>query len=150
MRITEYLEPRAVVDIASTTRDEVIAELVQVAVASYDLLESATHITDVVQARERLGSTGLGGGVAIPHERFPSMARHVLVVGRSAMGVPFEAPDEEPVQVFFLVLGPPRVKEHLALLAAIARVCKTDNFVQRVLAAADAGALYHLLDGLEV
>jgi PTS system nitrogen regulatory IIA component len=150
MRVTEILDPRAVLDLQGTSADAVITELVQTAVEVYPLTEEVEHIIDVVRARERLGSTGLGGGVAIPHERFPTMAQHVLVVGRAPQGVDFQAPDGDPVQVFFLVLGPPRVKEHVAILKAIASVCLSECFVERVLAAPDPAGVYELLDTLEV
>jgi nitrogen PTS system EIIA component len=96
--------------------------------------------------REELGSTAVGGGVAIPHCKLPGVRREVVAVAVSPRGVDFGAADGEPVRLFFLVVSPPgSPAEHLRVLAAISRWVKSDGNVGRLLAAHDRDAIYGLL-----
>ena len=89
--------------------------------------------------RENVMSTGIGGGIAIPHARTPEVNRTVVVLGRSLQGVEFDAIDGEPVEVVFLILGPPESSaEHVKVLARIARLVKQPEFHAAVLKAETA------------
>lgn len=85
--------------------------------------------------RERLGSTAIGRGIAIPHCKLDSLAKVVVAVGLAPAGVDFAAPDAQPVRLFFVVVSPSRSPaEHLQSLAAISRWVKADGRVDRLLA----------------
>lgn len=89
--------------------------------------------------REKVISTGIGGGIAIPHARTPEVTRTVVVLGRSLKGVEFDAVDGKPVEVVFLILGPPESSaEHVKVLARIARLVKQPEFHAAVLQAETA------------
>lgn len=89
--------------------------------------------------REKVISTGIGGGIAIPHARTPEVDRTVVVLGRSLQGVDFDAIDGKPVEVVFLILGPPESSaEHVKVLARIARLVKQPEFHAAVLQAETA------------
>jgi PTS system nitrogen regulatory IIA component len=89
--------------------------------------------------REKVMSTGIGGGIAIPHARTPGVTRTVVVLGRSVAGVEFDAVDGKPVEVVFLILGPPESSaEHVKVLARIARLVKQPEFHAAVLQAESA------------
>lgn len=99
--------------------------------------------------REALGSTGLGGGLAVPHSKLAGVGRAWLAVGVHPRGVEFGAPDGAPVRVFLALVSPPSTPAaHLNLLAAIARWAKVPGRIEALAGAADARAILELLDGV--
>ena len=112
---------------------EVLGEIL----ASADPELSAQAIFDRLVARERLGSTGLGEGCALPHARAPGLDRTVAAFLRLRRGVDFDSPDHEPVDLVFGLLVPEEsTDEHLEILAAIARVF-SDEQVRSSIRSAD-------------
>jgi PTS system nitrogen regulatory IIA component len=98
--------------------------------------------------RERLGSTGLGYGVAIPHSRMAGLDQPVGVFIRLATPIPFDAFDGCPVQLVFVLLVPEEDNDtHLHILAELARMFSDPAFRESLLAAANADALHALLTG---
>lgn len=108
----------------------------------------ATHIFDQLVARERLGSTAIGHGVAIPHCRLPilhAMGCFILL----KEGLPLNAPDNIPVNMFFALAVPLEATDsHLALLAAIAQGFHNENFRQSLLQANSRSELYEQLSNI--
>ncbi len=103
-------------------------------------------VTDNLFARERMGSTGLGQGVAIPHGRIKGLKQPSAALVRLASAVPFEAPDNQPVQLLVFLLVPEAASaKHLELLSVIAEMLSDDAFRQRMLDAPDAQALHRLV-----
>ncbi len=97
--------------------------------------------------REKLGSTALGHGVAVPHCKIEGLREVVVAVGLFRKGIDFEATDGEPVRLLFLVVSPSASPAaHLQSLAAISRWVRGDHHVERVLALADPQAIFDLLD----
>jgi len=93
-----------------------------------------------------LGTTGIGEGVAIPHARNAMVKEMVLLMGRSKNGIDFSSLDDKPVHLFFLLLIPQEEKvKNLAVLAEIARMVKKPDFINQLLEAPDARAVYKLL-----
>lgn len=96
--------------------------------------------------RERLGATGVGEGVAIPHARLPGLDRMTALFARLARPVDFEAVDDSPVDLVFLLLAPETARaEHLKSLARISRLMRDPQMRQKLRGAADAAAIYALL-----
>jgi PTS system nitrogen regulatory IIA component len=88
--------------------------------------------------RERLGSTGIGGGIGIPHGKIKDLETLVLGFGLSRKGVDFESIDGQPTHIFFVLITPEdSTGLHLKLLARISRMLKNDPFKERLLNAAD-------------
>ncbi|MDR2924611.1 MAG: PTS IIA-like nitrogen regulatory protein PtsN [Azoarcus sp.] len=105
-------------------------------------------IFDKLFARERLGSTGMGDGVAIPHSRIEGLSEPACAFIRLAAPVPFDAFDEQPVKLIFVLLVPSDANDtHLQILAELAQMFSNAAFRRQLLAAADAQALYALLTG---
>lgn len=103
-------------------------------------------VTDNLFARERLGSTGLGQGVAIPHGRIKGLKQPSAAVLRLAAPVPFEAPDNQPVQLLVFLLVPESASgKHLEILSTVAEMLCDDGFRQRLLDAPDAATLHRLV-----
>jgi PTS system nitrogen regulatory IIA component len=118
-----------------------LAELgaVVTGVSSRDLLEGLVQ-------RERLGSTGLGGGIAIPHAKFKGLDRIHCLVGRLEQPIEFEAIDNEPVDLIFVLLAPEHASgDHLKALARISRLLREPKALDRLRAARDAKSLYAIL-----
>ncbi|MDP2840462.1 MAG: PTS sugar transporter subunit IIA, partial [Syntrophales bacterium] len=90
----------------------------------------------VLLERERLGSTGIGDGIAIPHGKLPGLEEMVVSFGRSREGIAFEAMDGKPVHLFFLLMAPENsAGQHLKALAKISRMLKDANFRKNLLEA---------------
>ena len=103
-------------------------------------------VFDSLFAREKLGSTGLGYGVAIPHGRIKGLRETCCAFIRTASGVPFEAPDGEPVRLVFSMLVPAQATEqHLQMLSELAQMFSDPAFRDALLAAPDAPAAHRLL-----
>ncbi len=103
-------------------------------------------IFDVLMQRERLGSTALGGGIAIPHGRFPGVEKVMGVFARLAAPVDFDALDHKPVDIVFMLMAPEGAgADHLKALARISRVLRDATLVEKLRATRDAGTLYALL-----
>lgn len=103
------------------------------------------EVFDSLFARERLGSTGLGHGVAIPHGRVKSLKEAVAAFVKVAHPIPFDAPDGLPVNFIFVLLVPERATDlHLQLLGELAQTFSDPAFREKLLATDDPDALYRL------
>jgi PTS system nitrogen regulatory IIA component len=118
------------------------------------LAEKAAEITGVEERvifetllqRERLGSTGVGGGIAIPHGKLPGIDRIYGLFARLARPVEFEALDDQPVDLMFLLLAPEGAgADHLKALARIARILREPGIAAKLRGSADKSALYAVL-----
>lgn len=103
-------------------------------------------VFDSLFARERLGSTGLGQGVAIPHGRIKGLKDALGAFVRLAQAVPFDAPDARPVQLLFVLLVPEQATEkHLQILSELAQMFSDRALREAMTGAADAAALHQLI-----
>ncbi len=148
MKLGDFLDKELVLPaLKARTKKEVLAELVAAVGAKVPDLDADAALS-VLMEREALGTTGIGDGVAIPHGKMDSLENIVLVVGRSAQGVDFDALDFKPCTIFFLVLAPEQVAGmHLRILAGISRLLKDENFRRSFNEAADKDELWRLLAG---
>lgn len=122
--------------------------------ALHELAEKAAKITgldsrellETLMQRERLGSTGVGRGIAIPHGRVPNLDRIVCVFARTQEPIPFDALDDEPVDLIFLLLAPEHAgADHLKALARISRLLRNHPSIEKLRGAHDRAALYAVL-----
>ena len=103
-------------------------------------------VFDSLFAREKLGSTGLGQGVAIPHGRIKGLKDALCAFVRLAQPVPFDAPDGAPVSLVFVLLVPEQATEkHLQILSELAQMFSDRALREAMVGAPDAGALHHLI-----
>ena len=103
-------------------------------------------VFDTLLQRERLGSTGIGEGIAIPHGKLPGLDRLFGLAARLEKPIDFDALDGQPVDILFLLLAPEDAgADHLKALSRIARVLRQPGLVERVRATRDAAALYAVL-----
>lgn len=103
-------------------------------------------VTDSLFARERLGSTGLGHGVAIPHGRIKGLKQPLAAVFQLANPIGFDAPDEQPVSLLIFLLVPEAsTQKHLEILSEIAELLSDGSLRERMKSSADAAALHQLV-----
>ena len=143
MKITDILAEEALVaDLGGKTKDEVIVELARVVATHHPEINHA-RLVGALEERERLNSTALGEGVAIPHGKMPGLKRVVAAFGRSRAGVDFSSLDGKPTHLFFLLVAPEdSAGAHLKALARISRLLKDATFRDRLLEAPDAHAIW--------
>lgn len=146
MRLGSLIRPDLIFpDLPAGDRAEVLRALAG-RLAERGLVSDAGTLFDKLWEREQLGSTALGGGIAIPHCKLDRLKSGVVALGRVQEGVDFGAADGQPVRLFFLVISPSQSPaEHLQILAAISRWVKGGGRVEALLAEPDAGALYEYL-----
>ena len=107
---------------------------------------SGVEIYNTLIQRERLGSTGVGGGIAIPHGKLPSLRKSFGVFARLEEPVDFDAIDEEPVDIVMLLLAPENAgADHLKALARISRLLRDPKSVEKLRGCRDRAALYAVL-----
>jgi PTS system nitrogen regulatory IIA component len=107
---------------------------------------SEREVFDTVLQRERLGSTGVGNGIAIPHGKINSVKRIAGVFAQLDTPVDFEALDDQPVDIVFLLLAPENAgADHLKALSRIARMLRDPDRIAKLRTAHDASLLYELL-----
>lgn len=145
-RITELLKEAYILgDLRAQTKREALAEMAGLFRASQGRFDPEAML-QVLLEREKLGSTGIGDGIAIPHGKLEGLAEMVVAFGRSRKGIDFEAMDGRPVHLFFLLMAPDNSTGlHLKALAKISRMLKDGEFRQRLLAAEGAADLYRVI-----
>ena len=143
MQITDLLrEPLVIPTLRERTKAGVLRELAESVVAQHPDVD-ASRLADVLCERERLGSTGIVAGVAIPHGRLPGLSALIGAFGRHLDGVDFESLDGSPTKLFFLLVAPEDSNgDHLKALAQISRLVKDTAFRDSLLAARDQHELY--------
>ncbi|HNQ18007.1 MAG TPA: PTS sugar transporter subunit IIA [Smithellaceae bacterium] len=126
-------------------KTEVLQELVQTIIDGGLKLDSSVAM-EVLQQREKLGSTGIGDGVAIPHGKIPVLEDLVVAFGRSKEGISFDAIDGKPVHLFFLLLAPENsAGQHLKALAKISKMLKVVDFRKKLMDAKSSEDLYKII-----
>jgi PTS system nitrogen regulatory IIA component len=136
MKITDMLKREFVVEqLKAGNKRDALAELAGVFALGRIKVDSEAML-HVLLERERLGSTGIGDGIAIPHGKLSGLEEMVVSFGRSREGIAFEAMDGKPVHLFFLLMAPENsAGQHLKALAKISRMLKDANFRKSLLEA---------------
>lgn len=148
MNLVKLLSPEQIIaDLEAVEHWGAITELVSRLVTCGLLAADACKATlEALRAREQLVSTGIGGGVAIPHAFSDQVEEVVAVLGRSTQGIDFEAVDRAPVHVIVLFVVPRKNYQlHLRMLAAIAKMFNGQNITQRILGASDRDEILAIL-----
>jgi PTS system nitrogen regulatory IIA component len=143
MKIEDILaEDLVVADLAARSKNEVLVELAHAITNGHPELDVA-KLVGALEERERLNSTALGDGVAIPHGKLPGIKRVFAAFGRSRQGVDFQSLDGKPTHLFFVLAAPEdSAGAHLKALARISRLLKDATFRDRLLEAPDAHAIW--------
>ena len=147
MKITDILSEDLVVPaLAGRSKGEVIEELAGAVARRYREEIDRQKLVQALEDREKLNSTALGEGVAIPHGKLPGLRRVVAAFGRSPGGVDFQSLDGKPTHLFFLLVAPEdSAGAHLKALARISRLLKDPGFRTRLLEAPDGPAIWTII-----
>jgi nitrogen PTS system EIIA component len=148
MSIGDLIGPaEVVVGLRVADKAQLLAELSRRAAAARSLAQPV--LLRALQAREQLGSTGLGRGFALPHARLKELPRIFACLARLGRPIDYEAVDDKPVDLVVLLLTPESAaNQHLATLAALSRPFRDEAFMQQVRKAPDAAALHKVLTGV--
>ena len=146
MKILDLLDRNCILPaLKAGNKKEVLEELAAPLVPGPDGL-GLKNVVDVLMDRERLGSTGIGDNIAIPHGKLPNLSRLRLAFGRSLKGVDFDSMDGKPTHLFFLLLAPINSAGlHLKALAKISRMLMSQSFRESLMKAASVDEIYQLL-----
>ena len=145
MDLGDLITPEGIIpSLKAKTKKQALQEL---AAKAADLIElPAREIFDTLLQRERLGSTGLGRGIAIPHVKFKSLKKIVCLFARLETPIDFESLDNEPVDLIFLLLAPEHASgDHLKALARISRLMREPDVSEQLRASDDRKALLAVL-----
>jgi PTS system nitrogen regulatory IIA component len=145
MELGDLLTPDAVVPALKASNKKQALQALSEQAAKLAGLQSR-DVYEALQQRELLGSTGVGRGIAIPHGRLPALQKIFSVFARLEHPIDFEAPDEEPVDLVFLLLAPEHAgADHLKALARISRLLREPQSLEKLRTAPDRAALFALL-----
>ncbi|HDR90898.1 MAG TPA: PTS sugar transporter subunit IIA [candidate division Zixibacteria bacterium] len=115
-------------DLSSTNRDDVLEELVALLANSEKVSEDTENILKALKEREKLASTGIGFGVALPHARAKGVKGMVIAFGRSEEGIDFHSLDKKPVHLFFAIVVPDTaINTHLTALGKLSYLLKDEE-----------------------
>jgi PTS system nitrogen regulatory IIA component len=146
MKISEFLSSNAVVsELSAHSKAAVLDELCQALARAHPELK-AERLLEVLREREKLGSTGIGEGVAIPHGKMGGLPQLMASFGVSRPGVDFDAIDGKPTHLFFALVAPENSAGiHLKALARISRLFKNNRFRESILEARTSEDIYQLI-----
>ncbi len=144
MRLTDILDPKLVLpDLKGQNKREVLNEFSALLYGNSKIQDSHEFL-EVILAREALGSTGIGEGIAIPHGKLKSLNDLILSFGLSRAGIDFDAMDGKPVHIFFVLIAPEDSPgDHLKALARISRILKNRSFRERLQQQETAEEIYN-------
>ncbi len=139
MKLHHYLRPELVIlGLEADGVEPTLRRMVH-SLAAASLIEDEEPVLDALLKREAAQSTGIGGGVAIPHAVFPALNSTVIELALSRKGIDFLSLDEKPVHTLFLLISPPaHSSTHIKLLARIARLMRQPDVLEQLLGAGSA------------
>lgn len=146
MKLIEILPEELIVPaLEGATKDAVLRELAQQLARVHTEIDPG-KLVEVLWERERLGSTAIGDGIAIPHGKLGGVRNVLAAFGRHAAGVDFQSLDGKPTHLFFLLVAPEdSVGQHLKALARVSRLLKEPAFRQDLMHTADQAGLYQII-----
>ncbi len=145
MKISQFLHRDSIIaDLKAKDKKGVIDELALT--ISKATKTSAKTIAEILLEREQLGSTGIGGGIAIPHGKLNLTESIIIGFGLSKKGIEYESLDSRPVHIFFVLLTSENsTGGHLKVLAQISKLLKTDSFKKGLLSAQSVDDIYEII-----
>jgi nitrogen PTS system EIIA component len=145
MKVEDILRPECVLaDISGSSKMDILTALSRPIARTYGV--SLDELVDTLLSREKLGSTGIGEGVAIPHGKIRGLRSIAACVARSSAGLAFDALDAKPCHIFFLLAAPSdSVAGHLKALARVSMILKSQTLKESLMAAGSADEIYRLI-----
>jgi PTS system nitrogen regulatory IIA component len=146
VKVTDFLTVQSVIpSLKSREKSAVLEEMADWLASSHPQLDKI-RVLDVLQEREKISTTAIGEGVAIPHGKLTGVDRVLGAFARSSEGVDFASLDGEPTHLFFALIAPENAAaDHLKALARISRLLKDEKFRGRLMAGETAQDLYRII-----
>ena len=146
MKLSELVKPEFIIsDLKAHDKKGVLEELSEIITEREPSLDKGL-LLQVLLERERLGSTGIGDGIALPHGKLRELHRLLISFGRSMNGLDFDSIDEQPAYLFFLLLAPENSAGiHLKALAKISRLLKDGSFRRQLMSAESGQEIYEMI-----
>jgi len=146
MKIDEILKKESVIaDLLGNNKVKVMKEMTQCLKKNH-FIKNDQALFETLMEREKLGSTGIGENVAIPHGKSDEVTQIITVLARSKTGVEFESLDQKPVHFVCMVIAPTAsTGQHLKVLARISRIFKNQGLREEILKAENSDAIYSIL-----
>lgn len=146
MKLSELLTPKCIItDLKAHDKKGALEELSQIITEQEPTLNKGL-LLQILLERERLGSTGIGEGIALPHGKVKKLNRLMVSFGRSIEGLGFDSVDDQPAYLLFLLVAPENsAGAHLQALAKISRLLKDSNFRQRLMQAKSREEIYQII-----
>jgi nitrogen PTS system EIIA component len=143
MQITDMFKKEYIIEeLKAKSKRAVLGELSEIFTRYHSGIQNEAMV-EVLLDREKLGSTGIGDGIAIPHGKLKGLDSLVIAFGRSREGIDFDSIDGKPVHIFFLLMAPESsTGQHLKALAKISRMLKDPEFRSGLLSAKSTEELY--------
>jgi nitrogen PTS system EIIA component len=150
MRILDFLRADGIIcPLQASSKNDVLEELIQPICTSYPRLDRQRLLNTLLE-RENLGSTGIGGGIAIPHGKFDGLDRLVASFGKSSRGVDFNSLDKRPAYIFFLLVAPKNsAADHLKALARVSRLLKDEVLLKDLQKAETPQEIFKVLEDFD-
>ncbi len=145
MKIVDFLKPELIIEhLQAQNKEEMLREFAQLLEKTLGI--KSEKVFNVLMEREKLGSTGIGEGVAIPHGKLQDITDFICCFGRSEKGIDFDAIDGKPVHLVFLLLAPENsAGTHLKALAKISKILKDSHFRKQLLQQSNPDELYRII-----
>ena len=145
IRLGDYLTAERVVDLKGRSKNAALLELVET-LATASEVRDREKVLDAVLEREKIVSTGIGLGVAVPHAKIPEVSEFLLAYGRSREGIDFASIDDRPVHHVVLIVGPPdRQPRYLQFLASVTLTLKRSDLRRQLELAGSPAELHRIL-----
>ena len=150
MRIKDILSPESMImDLQATTKDEAINEMADLEVAT-GIVNNKEKFVESIWAREKESTTGIGGGIAMPHARNEYINKARVLFAKSEKGVDYDSLDQQPVHLFFMITAPAGADNtHLQALAKLSSLLINPDLVEKLKAAKTAGEVIDLFSQAE-
>ncbi len=145
--ISELLDPACIrLELGTHLKEAAIKELVQLLADAKKLSGDLERYVEEVMGREKISSTGIGKGIAIPHVLVAEVSEIMMAVGRSVKGVPFNAVDGKPAHLIFLIIGPQgQNNEYLKILSKLSRYLNDRTFFETLMKIEDPAEVVELV-----
>ena len=143
--IKEMLSVGRICDLSAITKDEALVELCELSSAS-PVVKNREKFLDAIRKRELMMSTGIGGGIAIPHSKTSALSDFVMSVGRTVQGIDFDSLDGLPVHLILMIgASDTQGEEFLRVLKYIGMIFSDDQTLDRLMAASGPEEIYNIL-----
>jgi len=149
-KISEFMDARCIrLELAARNKEDAIEELVRL-LADAGKLDGVERYVGEVLEREKISSTGIGQGIAIPHRLVAGVGEIMIAVGRNGKGVPFDSVDRKPAHLIFLIIGPQgHNSRHLIVLSKLSRYLNDRGFFEALMKVREAEDVIELVRGKE-